>query len=112
MARYRYGIEIYVLEKAGPIPRVKIGRSNDTWAHIRHHVSEMYSHQYGLIDAHVTDPVDDWLSIIRAEGGAHIGMGKRYKRITSEEFRDADFVIATLWADVSVQRHQPQTDSE
>lgn len=106
------GQRLYVLEKAGLIPRVKIGRSNDPWARIRHHVSEMNSHQYGLIDAHVTDPVDDRLSIIRAEGEAHIGMGKRYERITSEEFRDADFVTATLWADISVQRHQPQTDGE
>ncbi|WP_055527418.1 hypothetical protein [Streptomyces graminilatus] len=106
------GQRLYVLEKAGPIPRVKIGRSNDPWKRIRHHVSEMNSHQYGLIDAHVTDPVDDRLSISRAEVAAHVGMGRRYQRITREEFRDADFVIATMWAYVSVQRHQPHTDDE
>lgn len=62
----------------------------------------MNSYQYGLIDAHVTDPVDDLLSITRAENEAHIGMGKRYERINQELFRDADFLYATLWADLAV----------
>ncbi|WP_329009122.1 GIY-YIG nuclease family protein [Streptomyces sp. NBC_01601] len=87
---------------AGPIPRIKIGRSNDPRARIRDHVHEMNSYQYGLIDAHVTDPVDDLLSITRAENEAHIGMGKRYERINQELFRDADFLYATLWADLAV----------
>ncbi|MER6149327.1 GIY-YIG nuclease family protein [Streptomyces hirsutus] len=96
------GHRLYVLEIAGPIPRIKIGRSSDPRARIREHVHEMNSYQYGLIDAHVTDPVDDLLSITRAENEAHIGMGKRYERINRELFRDADFLYATLWADLAV----------
>ncbi|MGW7261183.1 hypothetical protein [Streptomyces sp. NPDC054834] len=46
------------------------------------------------------------LSITRAEAEAHVGVGKRYKPITREAFRDADFVVASLWADIAVQRHR------
>ncbi|MFF4205716.1 hypothetical protein ACFYZ8_34270 [Streptomyces sp. NPDC001668] len=101
------GQRLYVLEIAGPIPRVKIGRSNDPWVRIRQHVAEMNGYQYGLIDAHLTTAVDDLLSITRAEAEAHVGVGKRYKPITREAFRDADFMVASLWADVAIQLHQP-----
>lgn len=96
------GHRLYVLEIAGPIPRIKIGRSKDPWARIRDHVHEMNSYQYGLIDAHVTNLVDDLLSITMAENEAHTGMGKRYERINQELFRDADFLYAKLWADLAV----------
>ncbi|MFF7543341.1 hypothetical protein ACFZCU_06855 [Streptomyces canus] len=103
---------LYVLEVAGPIPRVKIGRSNDPWVRIRQHVTEMNRYQYGLVDAHVTDPVDDLASITRAEVEAHTWMGKHYKPITREEFRDADYEFAMLCADIAVQLHQPQESIE
>lgn len=106
------GHRLYVLEVAGPISRVKIGRSNGPRGRIRRHITLMNGFQYGLIDAHVTDPVDDLLAITRAENQAHTGVGKRYKRITGEEFRDADFAFAGAWADIAVFLHQPQEDTE
>lgn len=108
------GHRLYVLEIAGPIPRIKIGRSNNPRARIRDHVNEMNSYQYGLIDAHITDAVDDLFSITQAETEAHTGMGKRYVRISQELFRDADFSYATLWADlaVTVQLNRLSEDTE
>lgn len=108
------GHRLYVLEIAGPIPRIKIGRSNDPRTRIRDHVREMNSYQHGLIDAHVTDPVDDLFSIRQAENEAHTGMGKRYERINQELFRDADFLYATLWADlaITVQLNRLYEDNE
>ncbi|WP_406364413.1 hypothetical protein [Streptomyces sp. NBC_00645] len=103
---------LYVLEIAGPIPRVKIGRSEDPRVRIRGHVSEMNSYQYGLIDAHVTSRASDKLAITRAEGEAQRGVGRRFKRITSETFRDADFTIAVMWADIAVLRQQPPVVDE
>jgi hypothetical protein len=112
LARTGKGQRLYVLEIAGTIPRIKIGRSNNPWVRIRQHVAEMNGYQYGLIDAHLTTAVDDLLSITRAEAEAHRGMGKRYTTIASEAFRDADFTVASLWADVAVLIHQPQEDSD
>lgn len=106
------GQRLYVLEIAGPVPRVKIGRSNHPRGRIREHITEMNGYQYGLIDAHVTDPVDDLLAITRAETAAQIGVGKRYKSISREVFRDADFTVASLWADVAVNLHQAHEDTE
>lgn len=104
------GHRLYVLEIAGPIPRVKIGRSDDPWVRIRRHVTTMNGYQYGLIDAHVTDAVDDLLSVTRAEAQAHLGVGKRYTSITREEFREANFTFAVTWADFAILQHQPQEE--
>jgi hypothetical protein len=93
---------LYVLEIAGPVPRVKIGRSNAPWVRIRQHVTDMNRYQYGLLDAHITDPLDDLLSITRAEGQAHVWMGRHHKPITREEFRDGDYALAVLCADIAV----------
>lgn len=106
------GQRLYVLEVAGPIPRVKIGRSNNPWVRIRQHLAGMNDYQYGLIDAHLTTAVDELLVITRAEAEAHIGMGNRYTRIGREAFRDADFTVASLWADVGVSLHQPHEESD
>lgn len=74
----------------------------------------MNSYQHGLIDAHVTDLVDGLSSITQAEIEAHTGMGKRYERINRELFRDANFLYATLWADlaVTVQLNRSYEDTE
>jgi hypothetical protein len=106
------GQRLYVLEIAGPVPRVKIGRSNHPWARIRQHLAEMNGYQYGLIDAHLTTEAHDLRSITRAEAEAHTGMGKRYTPIGREAFRDADFTVASLWADVGVLLHQPHEEGD
>jgi hypothetical protein len=104
---------LYVLEIAGPIPRVKIGRSNDPRGRIRGHVATSNCHQFGLIDAHVTDPVDDQLSAQRAETEAHIGVGRRHKPMAGsrEIFPHADFTFASLWADLAVIRQHNSRES-
>ncbi|MES9523756.1 hypothetical protein [Streptomyces capoamus] len=108
------GARLYVLDFAGPAPRVKIGRARST-AHlirrIRGHLREKNKHGYGLVDAHVTLPATD---VIRAEKQALQWMSYGYQRAphTQEEFLGADFVIAEACADMGVFRYNPQEEDD
>lgn len=108
------GARLYVLDFAGPAPRVKIGRARST-AHlirrIQGHLREKNKHGYGLIDARITLPAAD---AVRAEKQALQWMGYAYQRAphTQEEFLGAAFVIAEACADMGVFRYSPQEEAD
>ncbi|MEV7816622.1 hypothetical protein AB0P05_39035 [Streptomyces flaveolus] len=108
------GARLYILDFAGPAPRVKIGRARSTThllRRIRGHLREKNKHGYGLIDARVTPPAAD---AVRAERQALRWMGYAYQRAphTQEEFLDAAFVIADACADMGVFRCNPQEEDD
>ncbi|MGW0818010.1 hypothetical protein ACWD00_33165 [Streptomyces viridiviolaceus] len=108
------GARLYVLEFAGPAPRVKIGRARSTDHLIRRiqgHLREKNKHGYGLIDACVTPPCAD---AERAEKQALQWMSYAYQLVprTHEEFLDAHFVIAEACADMGVFRYNPHEDDD
>ncbi|MER5615871.1 hypothetical protein [Streptomyces sp. NPDC002215] len=94
------GCRLYVLEIAGPIPRVKIGRSQNFWKRVNDHLREMNRYQYGLVDAHLTERLSD-RAIERAEAKAHGWMSERYRSITKEEYANADYGFAVTCADAA-----------
>ena len=92
------GHRLYVLDIAGPNPRVKIGRTENLWKRIDDHLREMNRYQYGLVDAHLTEPLPDERALKRAEAQAHVWMARHYQPITREEYAhaDYDFAVARL----------------
>ncbi|MFF7362331.1 hypothetical protein [Streptomyces sp. NPDC008125] len=91
---------LYVLEIAGPNPRIKIGRSKNPWGRIPQHLREMNRYQYGLVDLHLTDSVPAH-AIERAETQAHRFMTKFGTPIAQEEFTNSDFASAVTCADIA-----------
>ncbi|WP_328505139.1 hypothetical protein [Streptomyces sp. NBC_00391] len=106
------GARLYVLDFAGPAPRVKIGRARST-AHlvrrIQRHLREKNKHGYALIDARVTPLAAD---VVRAEQRALRWMSHAYQVVprTREEFLDADVVIADIYAGLGVFRFNPHEE--
>ncbi|SCE34320.1 hypothetical protein GA0115237_111986 [Streptomyces sp. ScaeMP-6W] len=98
------GHRLYVLEIAGPTPRVKIGRSKDFWKRIHQHLREMNRYQYGLVDAHLTELLPD-RAIERAEAQAHAWMARHYQPITREEYAHADYDFAVTCANAAAGLH-------
>ncbi|MEU3904187.1 hypothetical protein AB0F20_10245 [Streptomyces goshikiensis] len=98
------GPRLYVLEIAGPNPRVKIGRTEQLWKRIDHHLREMNRYQYGLVDAHFTERLPAW-AMERAEAQAHDWMARHYQPVTREEYVNADYGFAVTCADAAVGLH-------
>jgi len=98
------GHRLYVLEIAGPTPRVKIGRTENLWTRINQHLREMNRYQYGLVDAHLTERLPD-RAIRRAEAQAHAWMARHYQPITKEEYANADYDFAVTCANAAASLH-------
>lgn len=98
------GHRLYVLEIAGPNPRVKIGRTENLWKRIDQHLREMNRYQYGLVDAHLTERLPD-RAIERAEAQAHAWMARHYQPITKEEYANADYAFAVTCANAAAGLH-------
>ncbi|WP_097873452.1 GIY-YIG nuclease family protein [Streptomyces sp. ms184] len=92
---------MYVLEIAGPNPRVKIGRTQNLWKRIDQHLREMNRYQYGLVNAHLTEPLPDERALKRAEVQAHAWMARYYQPITREEYAHADYEFAVTCANAA-----------
>lgn len=98
-----HGHRLYVLEIAGPCPRVKVGASRDVVRRIKEHIGEMNNSQHGVLDAHVTDALDNARAVSRAEAEAQHFMNKFFTPMRSREhFTDADFFQAIVIANVAV----------
>lgn len=95
---------LYVLEIVGPNPRVKIGRTEHLRRRIGDHLREMNRYQYGLVDAHITEPLPA-RALPRAEALAHAWMARPYRAITKEEYADADYGFAVNCANAAVGLH-------
>lgn len=116
----REGERLYVLEFAGPTPRVKIGKARSA-AHLREriatHLRSKNIHGYGLISAHVTRPIPH---AAQAEDQALAWMGSAHTPIpgTREEFVrpgfpvHASFIIAVACADIAAERWAPNEDDD
>lgn len=108
------GERLYVLEFAGPAPRVKIGRAQSlarVKARIDEHLREKAKHGYGLVNACVTKPIPHAAA---AEAAALVWMGYAFARIpySREEFAVADFHIAAACAEMNVWKHDPNRDDD
>lgn len=94
-----------MLEIAGPNPRVKIGRTQNLWKRIDDHLRKMNRYQYGLVNAHLAEPLPDKLALERAEARAHAWMARYYQPITREEYANADYGFAVACADAAAGLH-------
>ncbi|MGW4025742.1 MULTISPECIES: GIY-YIG nuclease family protein [unclassified Streptomyces] len=99
------GHRLYVLEIAGPNPRVKIGRTEKLWTRIDQHLREMNRYQYGLVDAHLTERLPDDRALGRAEAQAHAWMTRHYQPVTREEYANADYDFAVTCANAAAGLH-------
>ncbi|MDX2407357.1 GIY-YIG nuclease family protein [Streptomyces microflavus] len=102
-ARHR----LYVLEIAGPNPRIKIGRTQNLWKRIDQHLRDMNRYQYGLVNAHLTEPLPDERALKRAEAHAHAWMAQHYQPITKEEYVHADYDFAVTCANAAAGLTRP-----
>lgn len=98
-----HGHRLYVLEIAGPCPRVKVGASRDVVRRIKEHIGEMNTWQHGVLDAHVTDSLGNARAVRHAEAHAQRFLNRFFTPMMSREhFTDADFFQATVIATVAV----------